>query len=151
MLLISDTSPELLQALPLKSLAFPRAPSALFLVLAAIVEFGRPASFARGDALESVRSTGRLRYGSDMEGGGPYAYPDPNSPRSVTGFEVELMAELGQGGGGSSRILARAMGQASSSPRFRTDRRWLSTATNGVSGGRATTWRPGRITSTSCN
>ena len=30
-----------------------------------------------------------------MEGGGPYAYPDPDSPREVTGFEVELMALLG--------------------------------------------------------
>jgi polar amino acid transport system substrate-binding protein len=31
-----------------------------------------------------------------MEGGGPYAYPDPSSPRDVTGFEVELMASLGK-------------------------------------------------------
>jgi polar amino acid transport system substrate-binding protein len=41
-----------------------------------------------------VRSTGRLLYASDMEGGGPYAYPDPSSPRDVTGFEVELMTQL---------------------------------------------------------
>ena len=44
--------------------------------------------------LERIRHSGRLRYGSDMEGGGPYAYPDPRSPREVTGFEVELMARL---------------------------------------------------------
>ena len=31
-----------------------------------------------------------------MEGGGPYAYPDPKSPRDVTGFEVELMTLLAQ-------------------------------------------------------
>ncbi len=43
--------------------------------------------------LERVQKSGELRYGSDMEGGGPYAYPDP-SPRGVTGFEVELMALL---------------------------------------------------------
>ena len=41
-----------------------------------------------------MKNSGELRYGSDMEGGGPYAYPDPNSPRGVTGFEVELMALL---------------------------------------------------------
>ena len=29
-----------------------------------------------------------------MEGGGPYAYPDPRSPREVTGFEVEMMDQL---------------------------------------------------------
>jgi polar amino acid transport system substrate-binding protein len=51
---------------------------------------------ARGDGLEGVRSSGTLRYGSDMEGGGPYAYPDPNSPRDVTGFEVELMGLIGK-------------------------------------------------------
>jgi polar amino acid transport system substrate-binding protein len=51
-------------------------------------------SNARGDTLERVRSSGRLRYGADMEGGGPYAYPDPRSPRDVTGFEVELMKRL---------------------------------------------------------
>ena len=44
--------------------------------------------------LERVKQSGELRYGSDMEGGGPYAYPDPRSPRGVTGFEVELMALL---------------------------------------------------------
>ena len=49
---------------------------------------------ARGDSLARVRTSGLLRYGSDMEGGGPYAYPDPRSPREVTGFEVELMGRL---------------------------------------------------------
>jgi polar amino acid transport system substrate-binding protein len=49
---------------------------------------------AAGAGLDHVRSSGKLRYGSDMEGGGPYAYPDPTSPRDVTGFEVELMAML---------------------------------------------------------
>jgi polar amino acid transport system substrate-binding protein len=51
-------------------------------------------SSARGDALERIRHSGKLLYGSDMEGGGPYAYPDPSSPRDVTGFEVELMRSL---------------------------------------------------------
>jgi polar amino acid transport system substrate-binding protein len=70
-----------------------RALSALFIFV--VVWLGPLGHFVvRGDALENIRSTGRLRYGSDMEGGGPYAYPDPSSPRRVTGFEVELMAEL---------------------------------------------------------
>ena len=55
-----------------------------------------PESFAlaEGAGLDQVRNSGKLRYGSDMEGGGPYAYPDPKSPRDVTGFEVELVAML---------------------------------------------------------
>jgi polar amino acid transport system substrate-binding protein len=51
-------------------------------------------STANGDGLERIRHAGRMLYGSDMEGGGPYAYPDPRSPREVTGFEVELMGLL---------------------------------------------------------
>lgn len=46
------------------------------------------------DALDHVRSTGRLSYGCDMEGGGPYAYIDPDNPGRLVGFEVELMDAL---------------------------------------------------------
>jgi polar amino acid transport system substrate-binding protein len=47
-----------------------------------------------GDVLARVKAAGKLIYGSDSEGGGPYIYPDPDKPREVTGFEVELMREL---------------------------------------------------------
>jgi polar amino acid transport system substrate-binding protein len=66
----------------------------LLVLICCVGTFGHSA--ARGDALERIRHSGRLLYGSDMEGGGPYAYPDPGSPRDVTGFEVELMARLGK-------------------------------------------------------
>ncbi len=49
---------------------------------------------AAEDSLNRVRAAGLLVYGSDMEGGGPYAFPNPQSPSDVTGFEVELMAEV---------------------------------------------------------
>ncbi|WP_337173843.1 ABC transporter permease subunit [Paludisphaera sp.] len=52
------------------------------------------AATARADALDEVRARGTLRYGSDMEGGAPYAFPDPDSPRSVAGFEVDIMDRL---------------------------------------------------------
>jgi polar amino acid transport system substrate-binding protein len=48
------------------------------------------------DTLTAVQHSGRLRYGSDKEGGGPYAFPDPKDPARETGFEVELMARLGR-------------------------------------------------------
>ena len=51
----------------------------------------------REDALAHIRRTGRLEYGCDKEGGGPYAYPDPAAPGRVTGFEVELMGRLARG------------------------------------------------------
>jgi polar amino acid transport system substrate-binding protein len=47
-----------------------------------------------GDTLARIRLRGRLLYGSDTEGGGPYAYPNPQAPSTVTGFEVELMDRL---------------------------------------------------------
>ncbi len=48
------------------------------------------------DTLAQIKQRGVVRYGSDKEGGGPYAFPDPDAPRNVTGFEVELMRELGR-------------------------------------------------------
>src|SRR5215831_18085234 len=46
--------------------------SLVLLAVAAIVA----STPARADALERVRHSGRLVYGGDMEGGGPYIYPD---------------------------------------------------------------------------
>ncbi len=48
----------------------------------------------RADSLSQVRERGKLIYGSDKEGGGPYAFPNPKAPREVIGFEVELMDAL---------------------------------------------------------
>src|SRR4051812_14362585 len=48
----------------------------------------------QGDTLARIKSSGKLVYGSDKEGGGPYAFPDPDAPREVTGFEVDIMRAL---------------------------------------------------------
>ncbi len=64
------------------------------LILASILLAVAP---LRADTLAKVRASGVLSYGSDKEGGGPYAFPDPDSPRDVTGFEVEIMGELARG------------------------------------------------------
>ncbi|MEW4568268.1 ABC transporter substrate-binding protein/permease [Tautonia sp. JC769] len=53
------------------------------------------ANSAQGrDAFDEVVRSGRLTYGSDMEGGGPFAYLDPDDPGRLVGFEVELMDAL---------------------------------------------------------
>jgi polar amino acid transport system substrate-binding protein len=54
------------------------------------------------DGLEKVRKSGRLIYGSDAEGGGPYAYPNPDGSRTTVGFEVEIMSRLTSGLGCAS-------------------------------------------------
>ena len=77
----------------------PHASKPLLASLLAVLGLTSFAAPARADALDDVRAGKVLRYGSDMEGGGPYAFPDPASPRSVTGFEVAMM-----------RLLARDLG-----------------------------------------
>jgi polar amino acid transport system substrate-binding protein len=78
-----------------RNIHFPRTCAAVSAIAFFVLVF-TSCDAAQGDAFDRIHSSGRLRYGSDMEGGGPYAYPDPNSPRDVTGFEVELMASLGK-------------------------------------------------------
>jgi polar amino acid transport system substrate-binding protein len=76
-----------------RAIPSPAGPVLLCLALT-VLSCGITAPPLRADALERIQKSGRLLYGSDMEGGGPYAYPDPRSPSQVTGFEVELMALL---------------------------------------------------------
>jgi len=52
------------------------------------------AGSGRADTLADIRARGELVWGADREGGGPYVYPDPNDPRGVVGFEVDLADEL---------------------------------------------------------
>src|SRR5690348_16639101 len=51
-------------------------------------------TLVRADGLDTGRKSGRLVYGGDMEGGGPYIYPDLKAPGGLAGFEVELMQRL---------------------------------------------------------
>lgn len=78
---------------PLRAASPPRRLVSLtpFALGLAVVSCG---SATADDTLATIRGTGRLTYGSDEEGGGPYVYPDPKNPRGVTGFEVELMDRL---------------------------------------------------------
>jgi polar amino acid transport system substrate-binding protein len=77
-----------------------RGPSPFQLALATALMMA-PAVFspARGDTLADARKAGVLKYGCDKEGGGPYAFPDPASPREVKGFEVELIDQIARGMG----------------------------------------------------
>ncbi|MBL8715631.1 MAG: ABC transporter permease subunit [Myxococcales bacterium] len=38
----------------------------------------------------------KLRWGADAEGGAPYVFHDPDDPKKVIGFEVDLARELGR-------------------------------------------------------
>lgn len=51
---------------------------------------------ARADTLDEVRKAGKLMWGGDQEGGGPFIFPRDDDASQVTGFEVELAARLGE-------------------------------------------------------
>lgn len=63
-----------------------------FLALSVLVVF--VSSVAQADDLADVRARGRLVWGADQEGGGPYVFPRDDDPSQVTGFEVELADRL---------------------------------------------------------
>lgn len=42
------------------------------------------------DTLDTITQRGFLLWGSDAEGGAPYAFPDPGNPSRLIGFEVDI-------------------------------------------------------------
>jgi polar amino acid transport system substrate-binding protein len=61
----------------------------VFLLLAS-----RPTPVFSADHLETIKSSGVLRWGADAEGGAPYIYPDQQKPEQLTGFEFDLANAL---------------------------------------------------------
>ncbi len=82
---------------------------------------------------ERVRRSGELRYGSDMEGGGPYAYPDPASPRGHGRLRGRADGAAGRGPGRQRRSSRRASGTSCSRYSTRAGSTSSSTATSGPS------------------
>ncbi len=51
---------------------------------------------ALADDLAEIHKAGKLLWGGDQEGGGPYVFPAENDPSRVTGFEVDLANRIGE-------------------------------------------------------
>lgn len=51
---------------------------------------------AAADTLDEVKTSGKLIWGGDQEGGGPYIYPDEDNPDVVVGYEVDLAKRLAE-------------------------------------------------------
>ncbi|MEW6739715.1 MAG: ABC transporter substrate-binding protein/permease [Nitrospirota bacterium] len=58
--------------------------------LAALFYWTIPTQSDTGNPLEKIKKRGYLLWGSDAEGGAPYAFPDPKDPSRLIGFEVDL-------------------------------------------------------------
>ncbi|MBC7793060.1 MAG: transporter substrate-binding domain-containing protein, partial [Clostridia bacterium] len=50
-------------------------------------------SITQADTLSDIKSRGYFTWGGDLEGGGPFIWPDEAQPRGIAGVEAEL-AEL---------------------------------------------------------
>lgn len=81
-------------ASPLRSVFLPRPARPLIAAAMVVLLFPACDHAPAIDALARVKTAGSLLYGSDKEGGGPYIFPDPEAPRDVTGFEVEMLRSL---------------------------------------------------------
>ena len=63
----------------------------VLIIIALVLTFSVPLS--AGETLAKVRERGKLVWGADQEGGGPFVFPSAADPAKLEGFEVEL-AEL---------------------------------------------------------
>lgn len=45
---------------------------------------------AAADTLDDIKKRGKLVWAGDLEGGGPFVWPDDKAPRGLNGFEAEL-------------------------------------------------------------
>jgi polar amino acid transport system substrate-binding protein len=66
-------------------------PAALALGGALLCGHATPAAAGQ---LQNIEQSGTLRWCGDQEGGGPFVYPRDDDPSQVTGFEVDLAAQL---------------------------------------------------------
>lgn len=51
---------------------------------------------ASGNTLEAIKARGYFTWGGDLEGGGPFMWPDDQAPRGLAGVEAELAELLAQ-------------------------------------------------------
>ncbi|MCW5807817.1 MAG: ABC transporter permease subunit [Deltaproteobacteria bacterium] len=64
------------------------------LALLALLASGCGKEPARGATLAEVRQRGEITWGSDIAGGEPYVYEDPEDTSRIIGFEVDIMEAI---------------------------------------------------------
>ncbi len=79
---------------------------AVFVLLAVLA--GCAGEDDRGHTLKAIKERGYFTYGSDLQGGEPYLYEDPQHPRRIIGFEVDIADEIGRRLGVKARFVQYA-------------------------------------------
>ncbi|MEY4534558.1 MAG: hypothetical protein RLZZ246_876, partial [Planctomycetota bacterium] len=63
-------------------------------VLPFLIALAAAMAASADDGLARLRAAGVMRWGCDISGGAPFAFPDPADPDRVIGFEVEIAEDL---------------------------------------------------------
>lgn len=53
-------------------------------------------SLSKKSTLQKIKERGYLLWGTDLEGGAPYAFPDPKNQKNIIGFEIDLAEAIGR-------------------------------------------------------
>jgi polar amino acid transport system substrate-binding protein len=62
----------------------------IFFLLFAFIILNTKNSFSDKNTLQKIKERGYILWGTDLEGGAPYAFPDPVDTNKVIGFEIDL-------------------------------------------------------------
>ena len=62
-------------------------------------------AFAEEDALDRIQRTKVFKWGTDAEGGAPFCFYDPENPKQIVGFEVDLINKIAEKLGAKSVMI----------------------------------------------
>lgn len=66
----------------------------LYFLVFIIALFTQLPAFAEEDALDRIQRTKIFQWGTDAEGGAPFCFYDPENPKNLIGFEVDIITKI---------------------------------------------------------
>ncbi len=70
--------------------------SLIIFTLIFLIIVGSEHSYSDNHTLKKIKERGYLLWGTDLEGGAPYAFPDPENQNNIIGFEIDLAEAIGR-------------------------------------------------------
>lgn len=70
--------------------------SLTILILFLLITIQSEYSYSEYNTLKKIKERGYLTWGTDLEGGAPYAFPDPDDQNKIIGFEIDLAEAIGR-------------------------------------------------------
>lgn len=66
----------------------------IYLLIFLIALFAEPPAVYAEDALDKMQRTKEFKWGTDAEGGAPFCFYNPDNPKELTGFEVDILNKM---------------------------------------------------------